>query len=109
VKHLKTYDLNAYTNYKNKLDINNFKKYIISEEDEYFYLDEIIGNNPDNNNITIMCHNRYNKNTHSLHKNINTTEDIRRGFLNRVIYTSDNFDNCCEHFDIIININKYNL
>lgn len=110
MKYIKSYE---------SIDINNIKKYIIYKPDNSLQLDKDKNKwlfiylilNINNDYTTLLRVYRYNISEEKLLEEKMSEELFVPipAFSNRILFTSDNINECIEMLPLISNTNKYNL
>lgn len=101
--------IKPYKNYK------NIKRYVIVQVDDDLYFSEILEINIKNDNIATEDLGFYNdeKSKTLIFSNNNSYTDYYLDFLDKLLFTSDNYEEAhnffIEHSEIQKNIKKYNL
>lgn len=112
MKHLKLFE-------EIEIDLSKYDRYILSLQDDIYYIDEILGWSDTNGKVVDII-NYYTYRNDKLIKNyqidnfgnevFGEKDTLRRGFLkNCVIYTSDSLEDCIKMIEIYKETNDFNL
>lgn len=111
MKHVKKFE--KYVNLEKLVDLSKIKKYIITKDNNnFYYLDQILDLNKKDDTIHLKTIYFYNKNT-DISQHLNEFDDVLFTYLNKVIYSSDDYTETISYFNSIIDMfrdtNKYNI
>lgn len=92
----------------NSYNIDNIKKYVLSKEDNVYYLDEIVGIKKLEVEVEAINLYSYNEDTDELVEE-NRKSNFHFGYLKKVFYTSDSLKDCLDILEAQKNVKKFNI
>jgi len=92
----------------NKFDINQLKRFIVSLDNNIYFIDQMIG--ASGNTVMLKNYSTYYIGIKEFEKYENTMNiEINIKYLDNVVYSASNYDDCYNYLKMIIDSDKYNI